>query len=1086
MLFPKLQALADSVGTYVMPTTTTINYTNEALEASRAKSSYYSDVKTGLESIENHSEQLSDFLGAAQHFSLFANNATLAVDTDGNIAVQTLKSAGHGFDTWRQRSFLDLLGNDDVYIQNLDSDSNLSANVGNMKSSHIVLGPTVNYQSTGGNNGGPMINGHSIDTTDAEHIVQENVGDTPYLDFNEEFTNLKAAADELYDESKTADIVVDDAYFTGVDINNRKIDVSKLENDKNTKAIVIKLDAGLLANDLAISGVVSATDGGKPIYIVVDSSSPTVEVNSKISLYYMKDGVISTEPRSNTELKDFSDSTILWSFTNEGKPVTTLNFNKAWMGSVLAPYATVKNTSDLEGSLICDTYLGGGGSLYRWDWQGRYSPTVTKSSSGNLVIEKYDYDSGKQIVSENVENPTDNEEKISDEDFKQMNFTLNKVDGDTKTPVALTDNFTAPLSKGTYELQETSSPGGYIIGTDGTSEPVTFDVTSTGDATDKLIWKDPNGKDQLVVENGVLHYKKYDKRYTLNLEKLDNATDKQLTGKDLNGLEFKIVGANDKETYVKQIDEKVYISDWKDNTGTNFDSATLNATGWSLPLDNGNYKITEVQAPEGYAVENSESTFTVDEDGITKLNPTSNDKLSLNDTKDTITFKKYDKKLPTLTINKYDNWTGDAIPLASDNGGSMKFTVTKYKDSNHKDIETTEEMDSTTGLTTKGLIDGYYSVAETQAPSNYELEATPFYFEIKNHKIVEEVSLWNNAYVAQAEKTKATDSYQDTMFKDNNDNLFFQKFDTFHKKLTVFKYDKTTSKKVTTTDGLDIELFRYEDSSYTAGKSLGHITNSPLTGNVFLSPGFYGLKEVAAPTGYYIEPTEFKFSYQSNGEIVAANGSSVAVWGISDEFKGTNNSASNGTLFVDQGNIYFQKFDSPNKTIGFTKYDKQSKQELTDDKLSGIEFHIESTDKKEGSAGYINKEISAASLTKNELSLGQGTYTITEKASPTGYNLDDTSYTFTIDENGKVTSSGKELTKLSDAVKDGVATTNEDGLYLDGDNNLVFQKFDTKTPVVLPHTGGSGRLAYLAIGAAALISSGIIYFRRKSNEQEVA
>jgi LPXTG-motif cell wall-anchored protein len=984
-----------------------------------------------------------------------------------------------------------------------------------------------NVPSTNANEKGTLtIANVKNDSTTIDH-VEKDEGDSTYIDFDTEFTNLIAANEELAKNALTPDIDVEsDADFEGQkdaaaadendytygDMNNRTIDVSTIDK----KAIVIKIKASVISNNtkLNIIGLEGTADNvpKKSVFIIVDTEGESTEVafNAQVHLYYTlhgADGSLQKSltssglldkagnaefSRNNTDLMDFTDSTILWSFSDTTttddqvtvSPVTKLTMENAFMGSILAPSASVESGQNIQGSVICDTFLGSG-SLYRWDWQGKYSPTVT-NSSGNLVIEKYDYDSGKQIISENTENPTDNEEKISDEDFNKMNFTLNKVEGDTKTPVALTDNFTASLSKGTYELQETSSPGGYIIGTDGTSEPVTFDVTSTGDATDKLIWKDPNGKDQLVVENGVLHYKKYDKRYTLNLEKLDSATDTQLTGKDLNGLEFKIVGANDKETYVKQIDEKVYISDWKDNTDTNLDSVTINATGWSLPLADGNYKITEVQAPEGYAVENSESTFTVDKDGITKLNPTGNDKLSLNDTKDTITFKKYDKKLPTLTINKYDNWTGDAIPLESDNGGSMKFTVTKYKDLDHKDIETTEEMDSTTGLTTNGLIDGYYSVAETQAPSNYELEATPFYFEIKDHKIVEEVSLWNNAYAAQAEKTKDTDSYQDTMFKDNSDNLFFQKFDTFHKKLTVFKYDKTTGKRVTTIDGLDIELFRYEDSSFTTRKTIGNTTNSPLIGNIFLSPGFYGLKEVAAPAGYNIEPTEFKFSYQSNGKIVAADGSSVASWKYIDESDGTYNSASNGTLFVDQGNIYFQKFDLKKKSIDFTKYDKQSKQELTDDKLSGIEFHIESTDKKEGSAGYINKEISAASLTKNELSLGQGTYTITEKASPTGYNLDDTPYTFTIDENGKVTSSDKELAKLSDAVKDGVATTNEDGLYLDGDNNLVFQKFDTKTPVVLPHTGGSGRLTYIAIGVAALISSGIIYFRRKSNEQEVA
>jgi hypothetical protein len=134
MFFPKLQALADSVGTYVMPTTTTtVNYVNDALEASRASSTYYST--------EEHENQMSDFLGAAQHFNVFARNATLTTNTNGNIAAQNFSAGNQSVDVWRDRDKKDLTNNDDDYFQNILSGT---ANLGNDITSHIVLGKMSN------------------------------------------------------------------------------------------------------------------------------------------------------------------------------------------------------------------------------------------------------------------------------------------------------------------------------------------------------------------------------------------------------------------------------------------------------------------------------------------------------------------------------------------------------------------------------------------------------------------------------------------------------------------------------------------------------------------------------------------------------------------------------------------------------------------------------------------------------------------------------------------------------------------------------------------------------------------------------
>ena len=68
---------------------------------------------------ERHPGQEDDFLGAAQHFNVFARNVHITTDINGNVAAQNLYSTQQSFDIWRGREKMDLIKNDDDYIQNI-------------------------------------------------------------------------------------------------------------------------------------------------------------------------------------------------------------------------------------------------------------------------------------------------------------------------------------------------------------------------------------------------------------------------------------------------------------------------------------------------------------------------------------------------------------------------------------------------------------------------------------------------------------------------------------------------------------------------------------------------------------------------------------------------------------------------------------------------------------------------------------------------------------------------------------------------------------------------------------------------------
>lgn len=450
---------------------------------------------------EQYPDRAADFLGAAQYFSIFARNVTLTTNTNGNVAAENFSSSDQGFDIWRGREETDLTNHDDNYLKHI-TDQGIASSSGNDKTSRFYLGSDVLYSAS--KDGRPTVAGKNLDAMKATQIFVEDSA-RPFIDFDAEFAKLFAASREIADY--TPDITIDsNDYFRNsngqVDLNNRVIDVGPVDK----QAVVIRIDASVLetSTPLIIQSL-ETSSAKKEVFIDVDThGQENATVNSQIVLKYLQpDG--SQKERSETEVMDFTDSTILWTFTTNGEPLPGLIVvNRPWMGGIVAPAASLMGTSNIQGSIIVDTFKGSG-STYRWDWQGTAGPGKGEAARVSLSVEKYDKSNGQRLEAANLSG---------------MQFQLTQYDdagSAVGAPLLLTEAnqwAVSDLAAGTYGIRETNAPIGYQ--TESTELRFSIDdANQLAVETGQLIVSPQavpaeNRSDLFYVEQNQLHVMKYD------------------------------------------------------------------------------------------------------------------------------------------------------------------------------------------------------------------------------------------------------------------------------------------------------------------------------------------------------------------------------------------------------------------------------------------------------------------------------------------------------------------------------------------------------------------------------------------------
>ncbi|MEK1404116.1 hypothetical protein HCZ17_09195, partial [Limosilactobacillus fermentum] len=151
-------------------------------------------------------------LKLASLFHIFANQASLSADTNGNLAVKILNGS-NDFGTCGDS--YNLISGDIYYIQQLAK--NLQSNAFRNKTfNHVVLGKDVNVSIE---NNKVLINGITMDNLKPEDVYQDINGRT-YIDFSDVFQQLVKASTSYASTPQSKGVIPN--YD---DMNNRYVDV---------------------------------------------------------------------------------------------------------------------------------------------------------------------------------------------------------------------------------------------------------------------------------------------------------------------------------------------------------------------------------------------------------------------------------------------------------------------------------------------------------------------------------------------------------------------------------------------------------------------------------------------------------------------------------------------------------------------------------------------------------------------------------------------------------------------------------------------------------------------------------------------
>lgn len=637
---------------------------------------------------------------------------------------------------------------------------------------------------------------------------------------------------------------------------------------------------------------------------------------------------------------------------------------------------------------------------------------------------------------------------------KTVNVPVNKVDSDTGSDVKgaklqvknangkVIDSWTTDgkahsvtnLSEGTYTLEETQAPDGYILsntktkftvdesgevkGTDG-KRIITLDVKNTKNSvsiskqdvtTNKevpgatLILKDEKGNkvytwvstDKPHVIKGItagsyeLEETIAPNGYVISKETVKFTINNNGKVVDKNGKEIdKVIMYNTprKENNIKVIKKDVTtdkalegasltITDSKNNVIDTWVSTT--DAHVVKDIKEGTYTLEETKAPNGYVLSGEKIKFTVDKAG----------KITDKNNKELVELVMYNKpsEYKNVIISKQDIVTSKELPGAN-------LTV---KDASGKVIDSWTSTSKSHEI--KDIKAGTYTLEETQAPNGYVLSSEKIKFTINNNgKITDEAGNEISKVVMFNKKIPTTD-------------------------VEISKRDITTNNEL---PGANLTV---KDAS---GKVIDSWTSTNATHKIKgLTEGKYTLTETQAPNGYVLSTETITFKVNSNGQLL--------------------NSKGNG---IDKVVMYNEKQATPSK-VRIVKQDA-----TTNKNLAGATLEVKDKNNKV-LATWISTDAAY------ELDLTEGEYTLTETKAPNGYILNNTPIIFKVTSTGEVTDvNGKIMntiiidntkipttTKVSISKKDITNGNEVPGAKLvvkDKNSNVVDSWTSTNTPHII-------------------------------------
>ena len=585
-----------------------------------------------------------------------------------------------------------------------------------------------------------------------------------------------------------------------------------------------------------------------------------------------------------------------------------------------------------------------------------------KLKRSSVLIVKKDSESGDNIPLPGTEfqilDSNGNKVILTDDDGNETDTFVTDESGQILLP--------EPLVYGTYQLIETKAPEGYVLD----KTPIDFAITEDG-ATVQV-------EKQNTVQKGTISISKIGDVFS-SVESEENSSAESEKNKKiyspvfeenyLKGAKFDIIAAED--IYTPDGNLKVEKDTVVDTITTGSDG-----TATSKKLYLGTYRVVEIEAPEGYVLENGETLVTLEYEGQEIAVTNTGTSFKNNYQQVNITLEKYLESSDKYGIN------------GEDYAQYVKFG-----------LYAAEEITAADGtvIPENGLIETIGLTEDMKAQFNKKLPLGSYY--------VQEIST-DEHYILDDTKYPVNFEYlgQDTAvseIKINDGKVIDNTFKTG--RVEGLKVDADDKSKLS---GAIIGIFNADETDFSEENAIETVVSDDDGSFNFeeIIFGNYLVKEIESPTGYVLSDETFPVVISEDGDVIKITIKNEKI----------------------RGSVQVKKYDLTNKSKALNG----AVFEIFADKNGNEKFEND-TDK---SYGFLNETGSGIYQLDG---VEYGGYFLKETVAPAGYVIDENYYYFEIRENGEIVNVSND--KSSDKFFNDVIRGNVNGLKINADDKTELQ-----------------------------------------------
>ncbi|MGM0123996.1 hypothetical protein IGI37_001370 [Enterococcus sp. AZ194] len=515
------------------------------------------------------------------------------------------------------------------------------------------------------------------------------------------------------------------------------------------------------------------------------------------------------------------------------------------------------------------------------------------------------------------------------------------------------------------------------------------------------------------------------------------------------------------------------VFELKDNTGKGLENGITTDVSGKLAingLEPGDYQLIETQAPTGYKLDQTPVKFTIE--------------------------KGQKEAVQVSMVNQLA--PGEVVLIKRDakSGEVLQGAIFELQDKDGQSIKNHLTTDISGKISVNGLEPGSYQFVETNAPTGYQLDATPIIFEItKDQKTAVQVNASNELMPGSVVLTKID--------AQSGDALQGATFDLKDKDGKSIKENLITNLagKIAI-DGLIPGTYQFVETKAPTGYKLdespvtfcierGQTATVQVTKTNQLMPGGVILEKIDDKTGKKLAGAEFTLQTAAGKiiqeELVTDSSGRLAIEGLTPgDYQLIETKAPDGyqldkapvTFTIEKGQKNTKKVKKPNKSANWTvRLEKKDGQ--TKAFLQGAEFKLLDSKGKE-----IKRNVKTDMNGTLEITdLKPGSYQLIETRAPKGYELDNQPVLFSLDNQKTFIS-----LDIYNYQKDKPTDDNESNVSNKNNSNRPSHGHDGYTPssdlkprnsTYLPKTGENTRMSLSLSVTGLLVVVGLIFVIRK-------